>query len=81
MVKNLPSRQEMWVQSWVRKITWRRNRQSTLVLLPGEFHGQRGLVGPEVHGPGRPRGSWDRKELDMTEQLILCIRNGERCSY
>ena len=30
---------------WVRKIPWRRAWQPTLVLLPGETHGQRSLVG------------------------------------
>ena len=30
---------------WVRKISWRRAWQPTLVFLPGEFHGQRSLVG------------------------------------
>ena len=30
---------------WVRKIPWRRKWQPTLVLLPGESHGQRSLVG------------------------------------
>jgi len=30
---------------WVRKIPWRRAWQSTPVLLPGESHGQRSLVG------------------------------------
>ena len=34
----------------------------TPVLLPGEFHGQRSLVG---YSP------WSQKELDRTEQLIL----------
>ena len=34
----------------------------TLVLLPGEFHGQRTLVG---------YSSWGHKELDMTEKLML----------
>jgi len=27
------------VDPWVRKIPWRRERQSTPVFLPGEFHG------------------------------------------
>ena len=31
--------------SWVGKILWRRKWQSTLVFLPGEFHGQRSLAG------------------------------------
>ena len=45
-------------------IHWRREWQSTLVFLPGESHEQRSLVG---HSP------WDRKESDMTEQLILLL--------
>ena len=40
------------------KILWRREWQSTPVFLPGEFHGQRSLVG---YSP------WGCKELDMTE--------------
>ena len=38
----------------VGKIPWRRKWQSTPVFLPGEYHGQRSLVGC--------------KESDMTEQ-------------
>ena len=30
---------------WIGKIPWRRARQCTLVVLPGESHGQRSLVG------------------------------------
>ena len=30
---------------WVRKIPWRRKWQPTTVFLPGEFNGQRSLVG------------------------------------
>ena len=37
--------QETQVQSWVRKIPWRRERQPTPVFLPGESRGQRSLVG------------------------------------
>ena len=58
MVKNVPAMQETWVLSRLRKIPWRRKWQPTLVFLPGEFHGQRSLVG---YGP------WGRKELEMTE--------------
>ena len=43
---------------WVGKISWRRKWRPTPVLLPGESHGRRSLVGP----PGC-------KELDTTEQL------------
>jgi hypothetical protein len=41
-------------------LPWRRKWQSTSVLLPGEFHGLRSLVG---YSP------WSRKESDMTERL------------
>ena len=30
---------------WVGKIPWRRKWQTSAVFLPGEFHGQRSLVG------------------------------------
>ena len=45
---------------WVGKSPWRRKWQPTPVFLPGEFHGQRSLVGYS------PRG---HKKLDTTEQL------------
>ena len=40
--------------------TWRRKWQRTPLLLPGESHGQRSLVG---YSP------WGRKESDTTERL------------
>ena len=43
---------------WVGKIPSRRKREPALVFLPGEFHGQRSLVG---YSP------WGCKESDMTE--------------
>ena len=49
---------------WVGKIPWKRERLPTPVFLPGEFHGERSLVGYSPQG---------RKELDMTEQLTLFI--------
>ena len=49
--------------SWVRKIPWRREGQSTLVFLPGKSHGQR-LAG---YSP------WSHKELDATKQLTLLL--------
>ena len=45
---------------WVTKIPWRRKWQPTPVFLPGEFHGQRSLVG---YSP------WSRKKSDMTEAI------------
>ena len=47
------------------KILWRRERQPTPVILPGEFHGQRSLAG---YHP------WGYKESDTTEQLTLSCR-------
>ena len=44
-LKNLPAMQAIWVQSLGQKEPWRRKWQTTLVFLPGEFHGQRSLVG------------------------------------
>ena len=41
-----------------RKILWRREWQPTLVLLPGESHGQWSLAG---YSP------WGHKKSDMTE--------------
>ena len=43
---------------WVRKIPWRRKRQPTPALLPGEAHGQRSLAGCSP---------WGRKESDTAE--------------
>ena len=48
----------MWVGSLVREIPWRRAWQSTPVLLLGESHGQRNLVG---------YSTWGLKESDMSE--------------
>ena len=45
---------------WAGKISWRRTWQPPPVFLPGEFHGQRSLVG---------YSSWGRRELDTIEQL------------
>ena len=41
--------QETWFSPWVRKIPWRRKWQPTPVFLPGQFHGQRSLMGPWRH--------------------------------
>ena len=43
---------------WVGKIPWRRAWQPTPILLPGESHGQRSLVGC---------GPWGHKDSDVTE--------------
>ena len=47
---------------WIREIPWRREWLPTPVFLPGEFHGQRNLMG---YSP------WSCKKLDMTERSTL----------
>ena len=42
--------QETQVQSFLGKISWRREWQSTPVFLPGESHGQRSLAGYSPRG-------------------------------
>ena len=41
-------------------MTWRRKWQSTPIILPGEFHEQKSLMG---YSP------WSQKESDTTESL------------
>ena len=49
--------------NWVRNIPWRREWQLTPIFWPGEFHGQRNLVG-YIQSMGS-------QESDMTEWLSL----------
>ena len=61
MVKNLPAIQKTWILSLGQEVVpWRRKWQPTPVFLPGEFYGQRSLVG---------YGLWGHKELDTTKGL------------
>ena len=57
---NLPAMQETQVLSLGQEDPLERGR----LFLPGEFHGQRRLVG---YSP------WGNKESDMTEQLTLSL--------
>ena len=43
-------RRRLGFDPWVGKIPWRRKRQPTPVFLPGEFYGQRSLVGYSPRG-------------------------------
>ena len=45
MIKNLPVMRETWVWSLGRKDSLEKGMATTLVFLPGEFHGQRSLGG------------------------------------
>ena len=47
---------------WIGKILWRRERQPTLICLPGESHRQRSLA------DYNPRGL---KESNMTDRLSM----------
>ena len=58
MVENLPATEETQVQSFVRKISWRRKWKPTPVFLPGEFHGQRSQA---------DYGAWSLKDSDPTK--------------
>ena len=58
MVKNLPAMWETQVQSLGREVLLRREWQPSLVFVPGEFYGQRSLVG---YSP------WRYRESDVTE--------------
>ena len=57
MVKNLPAMQENWVQPLGWEDPQEKDMATHSVFLPGEFHGQRSLVG---YSP------WGHKESDMT---------------
>ena len=63
MVKNLPAnagdaRDAGSIPG--RKIPWRRAWQTTLVFLPGRFHGQRSLLG---------YSQWDHREMAVRRLL------------
>ena len=57
-VKSLPATWETWVQSLGQEDPLEKEMAPAPVFLPGEFHGQRNLVG---YSP------WGHKESDMTE--------------
>ena len=54
-----------WFDPRVWKIPWRRERLPTPVFLPGEFHGQKNLVG---YSP------WGHTESDTIEWRTLSLR-------
>ena len=69
MVKNLP---DPGFSPWVRKMPWRRECQPTPVFLPGEFHGQRNLVGYSW-GP-RVKHNWaTNTSLQFKLLLVECF--------
>ena len=61
MVKNLPAMQQTQVRSLGSEDLLEKEMVTQSSILSEEFHGQRSLVG---YSP------WDRKESNMTEQLM-----------
>ena len=62
MAKDLPAKQETWVQSLGWEDPPEKGMQPTPVFLPGKFHGQRSLVG--LHGVAKPHGAtWGCKRV------------------
>ena len=61
---SLLGKEAAWNSGDVDLILWRNKWLSTPVFLPGDFHGQRGLLG---YSP------WGHKELDRTKQLIFSL--------
>ena len=63
--KNLPANAgDLRFNPWVEKSPWRREWLPTLIILPGEIHAQRSLVGYS------PLGS---QKLDTMEQLTVSL--------
>ena len=62
MIKSLPEMWETWVRFLGQEDYLRRECQPTPVFLPGEFHGQKSLVG---YSP------WSCKELETTKQVTI----------
>ena len=79
-VKNLPVMQETQVQSLDWEDPLEEAWQPTPVFLPGEFHGQRSLVGYSPWGHKK----WDRTEqitLSRHERYNMCKNNHERKTF
>ena len=53
---------------WVQKIPWRRDWLPTPVFLPGEFHGQRSLVGYSPWGC-RVSHDWTQNETGKEKEI------------
>ena len=72
MVKNLPAIQETWVRSLGGRDPLEKGMATLSSILPGEFHGQRSLVG---YSP------WYHQESDTTEGLILTLAHNLHGSW
>ena len=57
------------IDPWAGKIPWRKKWQTTPGVLPGEFHGQKTLVGYSSWGLKRVR-----QDLTTKEQQQNCLK-------
>ena len=85
-VKNLPATQESWFDLWVGKIPWKREWLPTPVFLPGEFHGQRSLVGYNPWGRKESGHEWvtNTQKLKYENHIVKLhveIRSSSLYSY
>ena len=88
-IKNLPAMQEIWFDSWVGKIPWRRAWQSTPLFLPGEcpWTEEPGVL--QSLGLQRVRHDWTTKrtyphinlQKDTIETSFLWVINGKRQNF
>ena len=70
-VKNLPPIRETWVRSLGGEDPLEKRTATYSIFLPGEFHGQRSLVGYSSLG---------HEESDRTEELTLSLSHKSRSS-
>ena len=66
-VKNLPAMRETWFQSLSQEDPLEKGTATHSVLLPGEFHGQRSLVG---YSPWSHKKSCTTKQLRLTQSML-----------
>ena len=61
-----------WINPWIRKILWRSEWQPSPVFLPGEFHGQRSLMG---YSPWSLRvgHNWMTNTFTFSLPLVICL--------
>ena len=65
---------------WVRKISQRRKWEPTPVSLPGEFHGQRSLVGYSPRSCKRVRHDLATKQQQQHDKMFILISLIPRCA-
>ena len=79
LVKNLLQCRRLKLGPWVGKISRRKEWQPTPVFLPGEFDGQRSLVGNSPRGSQRVRHKWvtNTLTLSLNSETSIKIKNKE----